>query len=252
MGAELRWEASLAGDVLDRIRSEGLSAMWKGGEGLAGGRGTARNVRVEDLPFLIKRESRGGLAARILPDRYVTRAPFDREWSVTNYLADRGLAPRILAREYIRRGLLLSVYSLFQYVPDARSLAEAVGRDGIRPEDLTVAGRGVGLLHKAGVLHADLNAGNVLLAAAGPLLIDFRHSIRTQPAPSPSARRHNLDRLARSLHKIRIVMGLSWNVEPWEALAEGYARGWGSRDPWLPEWVSASRRPPSRLRRLAW
>ncbi len=238
--------------MLARIRSEGLSALWGSGEDLSGGRGTARNLRLAGHFYLIKRESRGGLASRLLPDRYLIKSPFEREWTLTNYLADRGLAPRILAREYVRRGLLLSVYSLFEYVPDGRSLAEAVGRDGIEPADLTVAGRGVGLLHKAGVLHADLNAGNVLLTPAGPLLIDFRHSTRTPRVPSPAARRRNLDRLARSLHKIRYLNHLNWDVEPWEALADGYALGWGSRDPWLGDWVSASRRPPARLRRLAW
>ena len=54
--------------------------------------------------------------------------------------------------------------------------------------------------HRAGLDHADLNAHNILLDAAGnPWLIDFDRSRRRADG---SWRQSNLDRLARSLAKL--------------------------------------------------
>lgn len=253
MGTSFRSDGALEGDFLKGLKRQGLRSLWLGAEPLAGGRGTARKARVGDRIYLVKRESRGGLASRFLPDRYLMRAPFEREWRITSYLAGRDLAPRILAREYVRSGPLLSVYSLYEYVPAAVSLADLMR---LSPDDVSrvaFAGRGVGLVHRAGVVHADLNAGNVLLTGSGSvLLIDFRHSVHSETTLTAGRRRKNLDRLARSLHKIRLLGGLTWDTPPWNALADGYAEGWGSRDAWLPDWVLGSEEPPSRLRRLAW
>lgn len=253
MGTTLRSSAALQGDTLEEVRRRGLRALWFEAEPLSGGRGTARRARVGDRICLVKRESRGGLSAKFLPDRYLASAPFEKEWAIAAYLADRRLAPRILAREYARSGPLLAVYSLFEYLPEADSLSDRLLRGQCRGGCFSLAGRGIGLVHRSGVLHADLNAGNILLSGDDSVfLIDFRHSVRMEGAPAPRERRGNLDRLARSLHKVRFLGGLNWDTPPWEALADGYAEGWGDREDWVADWILASGRPPARLRRLGW
>jgi tRNA A-37 threonylcarbamoyl transferase component Bud32 len=96
----------------------------------------------------------------------------------------------------------------------------------------------VARLHRAGVLHGDLNGGNVLVTGQGEaLFLDLRHSRFGEGAPPPGRRRRNFLRLARSLHKIRKTAGLVWPEGVWSALASGYAEGWGAREPWLEGWA---------------
>ncbi len=254
MGTSFRSDGALEGDFLKSLKRQGLRTLWLGAEPLAGGRGTARKARIEGHAFLVKRESRGGLASNFLPDLYLVRAPFEREWSINNYLAGRDLAPRILAREYVRSGPLLAVYSLFEYFPDSVSLADLMRQDPDDGPRMALAGRGVGLVHRAGVLHADLNTGNVLLTGSDSVLAHRLQAFLAlcRPHPRPGGGGRTSTGSPGRFIKYRMLGGLTWNTPPWNALADGYAEGWGSREAWLSEWVLASERPPARLRRLGW
>jgi len=225
------------------------AAEWAAAEPLSGGRGTVRRLTVTGRTFLLKRESRGGMSGRLLPDRYLRREPFLREWALSLWLDERALTPPLRARWFVPRGISFQVFTLLEPLPDARSLADLV-RDGLhRPKDFRGAGACVARLHSKGVLHGDLNAGNLLLATTGIVAIDWRHSSR-EATLSPGARRANLDRLARSLVKVA-GRDRPLDQEAWRALAEGYGEGIGEADPWLEEWSeSAGRVCP--LRRGLW
>lgn len=108
---------------------------------------------------------------------------------------------------------------------------------------LRLAGSAVARLHREGVLHGDLNAGNLLFSEVPEVFfLDLRHSTRAPAPPGDRARRANLLRLARSLHKLGAVNGWAWPEHPWDALAAGYVEGWGLGEPWLTAFVAVADR----------
>jgi 3-deoxy-D-manno-octulosonic acid kinase len=91
-------------------------------------------------------------------------------------------------------------------------------------------GRQIGLLHRGGVGHPDLNLNNFLLAEGADgepavYIIDFDRA-SLYPGPVPGWRRaRDLRRLARSARKLRADL----SAEEWAALREGYGAGWPLR-----------------------
>ena len=238
-----RFHPRTPAEVRERVEHAAPEELWSAGEPLAGGRGTARLLDVADQRVILKRERRGGLAGRVLPDFYLLEGPFLTEWEMACRLAEAGLAPQPYAQVFRPAGPLFAVFTLSRAVPQAPSLLGLWTEGRLGPEQLRTAGAAVGRLHRAGLLHGDLNAGNLLLDEGGAaLFLDLRHS-RLGPAPPPAGSRgRNLLRLSRSLHKLHYLRSLPWPEDCWEALAEGYAGGWGEREPWLTEWIARSRR----------
>jgi 3-deoxy-D-manno-octulosonic acid kinase len=217
------WEAIL-GQGFPQKEPEALYAE---AEPVPGGRGTTRRIRRAGRTFLLKRESRGGLTGRFLPDLYLRRSPFRSEWAAARRAAEAGLAPPLAARAFVRRGPLLAVFTLSEEIPHVRSLAEVLSQDGAAPELLRRCGKAVAALHRAGLVHGDLNAGNLLLLPDGPILfVDFRHSRVLRGLPPPFLRGRNLRRLERSLRKVSLRAGRYLPPEALAALRQGYAEGW--------------------------
>jgi hypothetical protein len=235
------------------LHDTGLDRLWDTAEPLPGGRGTARRTVLGGTRFFIKRETRGGLAGRILPPLYLSSDPFRREWAVMLFASRRGLAPRPAAQLLTRRRGLLAAYSLSEAV-EAHSLASLLGGTAFREADLADAGRGMGRLHTAGIVHGDMNAGNLLLPVprGEVVFVDFRHAFVEAGPPDAWLRRANLLRLARSIHKVRRTAAAPpLSRDCWRALAGGYAEAWGGEEAWLDSWTcAASRAYP--LRSLLW
>jgi len=236
---------------LERPLSEkGLALLWDEASPLPGGRGTARLARILDWAFVLKREARGGLSRRFLPDRYARRTPFQREWADANLAAGAGLCPSPAARSYVHFGPFFTVYTLTEEVTGGRSLTDLL--DGEAPPPWKAAGEALARLHRLGLVHGDLNAGNVMVGPSGGILfLDFRHSRREGPPPSAPSRRDNLDRLSRSVFKETWRRRLPFPRAFPGLLAEGYAQGWGSREDWLRGWADAPS-VPGVLRRALW
>lgn len=242
----------LDSEFAQALRGMSPEALWEGTpSAVPGGRGSVRRLRVGERDYLLKRERRGGLLGKILPDGFFVRAPFLEEWELSLILSREGLTPPILARWFVRSGLTYGVFSLVEPLPRAASLVSLWKAGGLEGDILRSAGACVGSLHRRGVRHGDLNAGNLLFLPEGRVVaIDWRRSHIEDPLPAP-ARRRNLLRLARSLHKVGHLHALPWPERVWENLAEGYGEGYGAREPWLGAFPNDAARGFT-WRRLLW
>jgi 3-deoxy-D-manno-octulosonic acid kinase len=170
-----------------------------------GGRGQALQLETPVGPAVLRRYLRGGLVARFSHDLFLftgyAKSRAFVEWSVLSRLVKRGLpVPRPLMASCERHGPCYRAGILMTLIPGARSLADAahaLGEDDWRRLGIVLQD-----FFAAGVVHADLNARNILLDETGRwYLIDFdRARILERPArPAPM-----LARLNRSLDKLGI------------------------------------------------
>ena len=132
-----------------------------------------------------------GLKAR------VGRSAADREWHALCALHDAGLpVPAPLALGALADGDRLLAMEWIDGVP----LLEALqGPRAARRGLLRSLGELVARLHRAGWVHGDLHAGNVLVAARGPVLLDWQRARRTR---ARAARRRDLAYLEHSLASV--------------------------------------------------
>ncbi|HLK10452.1 MAG TPA: lipopolysaccharide kinase InaA family protein [Candidatus Binatia bacterium] len=200
-----------------------------GAEPIASGRGAAyRAVLPGGVRAVVRPYRRGGLLARVVRETYLGWRPRPlRELMVTVEARRRGVAaPEVLAARiegrFAYRGTLVTAE-----VPGAVPLIEALraAPDAATRRRLgTLAGRAVAVLHAAGVLHADLNLTNILVAAdaGGATVIDLDRG-RVVPAPLRGrAQRRNLRRLARSARALDAA-GATVDAAARLGFQEGYA-----------------------------
>ena len=197
----------------DRIEQPGVHLFdpdhWRRQGGLVGeakGRGSALLLDTPFGPAVLRRCLRGGQAARLSHDRYLFTG-FNRsrplaEFHMLEELSQAGLpVPQPLAAICRRSGLFYTGWLITRRIMDVLPLAELLAE---RDEDLRMwqkTGYCVRRFHDHGVVHADLNARNILVGAADEIhLIDFdRARISNNDSSAFSA---NLKRLRRSLEKL--------------------------------------------------
>lgn len=184
--------------------------------------GPNRTVILETAPdglqrMVIKRyRARGWL--RRLGDRARARG----EYEVLRALRARGIAvPEAVALR--RREGAWEV--VCHAIPGARTLADLIAEVEAFPGSHTTLADALGELiasaHLAGLDHADLHAGNVLVDGEGrPFLIDFTHA-RLREAVSPATLRRDLTNLAADARE-RIPLKLRRRVFTrwWRALTD--------------------------------
>ncbi len=170
-----------------------------------GGRGQALHVETPIGAAVLRRYLRGGLVSRVSDDRFLF-AGYDRsralvEWRALDELYRRGLpVPLPLMASCERRGMTYRAGILTALIPDTRSLADVAHELG--EDDWRRLGRTLQAFFSSGVVHADLNAHNILLDKSGQwYLIDFDRA-RIQDRPVLPDRM--LNRLFRSFDKLGI------------------------------------------------
>lgn len=196
--------------------------------------------------WVVRRYRRGGLAAPLLGERYVRLGPPrpERELTASALARARGIrTPAVVAGATYRgggaSGLLYRAELVTELVPGAASLAAALfGPDAFAPPDrvraLAQAGRLVRDLAEAGLAHADLNAGNVLVGGAGEdaWVVDLDRCRVLAPAREPGSVRDTgaraatmLRRLERSLAKLGRATGRPLAATEWTALRAAFREG---------------------------
>jgi 3-deoxy-D-manno-octulosonic acid kinase len=166
------------------------------------GRGAASEFEHQGRRFVLRHYRRGGLAARVSPDRYLwlgeTRTRPLRELQLTLRLHAAGLpVPLPLAARYEQQGATYRADIITAHLPDTATLAERLESGEIGLPMWAAIGRCIRRFHEYGLCHADLNAHNILLRGdAEVFLIDFDGCARRAPGLWRDA---NLARLRRSL-----------------------------------------------------
>jgi len=194
--------------------------------GRAAGRGSALLLDTEFGPAVLREYLRGGWPARISRDRYFFSG-FDRsrplaEFQMLVTLREMDLpVPAPLAALCERSGLFYRGWLLMERIPGVQALADLISERSKSPDLWHRAGATIARFHHAGVVHADLNARNILVADDGAIhLVDFDRA--RFAAEGSAAFRANLGRLKRSLEKLW-PPDLSGRLAAcWEALLGGY------------------------------
>ncbi len=200
-------------------------AYWQrrgSGEPLGKGRGVAVSAGTESQ-WVLRHYCRGGLPGRLIRDSYVwggeeASRPV-RELRVLAALAAAGApVPRPVAVRVLRSGGCYRGDILTVRIRDAHPLANvAMALPAMR---WAAVGEAIHRFHVAGGWHADLNANNLLLTVGTVTIIDLDHG--RCDCTNPGKQRRNLNRLARSLHKLGLVPAAA---EGWRALLAAYAAG---------------------------
>ncbi len=191
--------------------------------GQAPGRSSALFLETGFGPAVLRHYFRGGWAARLSRDRYVytglERSRPIAEFHMLARLYKMGLpVPQPLAAQCLREGLFYSGDLMTRRLLDVIPLADLPDILQSDPAMWIATGACIRHFHDHGLVHADLNARNILVGSENTVyLIDFdRAQIR------PGARNlfeANLKRLQRSLRKILDPGQLE---QGWKYLQRGY------------------------------
>ncbi len=191
--------------------------------GQAPGRSSALFLETGFGPAVLRHYFRGGWAAHLSRDRYVytglERSRPIAEFHMLARLYKMGLpVPQPLAAQCLREGLFYSGDLMTRRLLDVIPLADLPDILQNDPAMWIATGACIRHFHDHGLVHADLNARNILIGSENSVyLIDFdRAQIR------PGARNlfeANLKRLQRSLRKILDPGQLE---QGWKYLQRGY------------------------------
>jgi 3-deoxy-D-manno-octulosonic acid kinase len=195
-----------------------------------GGRGSVLFIHDEQhtppLRWVLRHYRRGGLVARLLNDRYLwlgesaTRA--FREWRLLAALRARYLpVPVPIAASYVRNGLSYRADLITQEIFGAHSLTQRLSETNLPAELWQRIGMTLARFHVLGVLHADLNANNIMIDAMDEVhVLDFdRGRIVNRDARWI---RRVLARLLHSLNKLQAQSRLHFTQADWQLLMSAH------------------------------
>ena len=231
------------------------------------GRGwVARIVLGDGTPAVLRRYRRGGMAGKLLPDLFLSARRAVAEVAAADGARAAG-APvsEPLCAIVERRGLAAALYLLSREVEGGVPLADAL-REASAEEAgslLRSAARAVKQCHDAGLVHRDLNLGNIL-AVRSPrpgrpsadifeeemLVIDLDRSRMKPRGLADRERLAGLCRLARS-HEKTFGRSGPWGPDPIRSLITAYASGDSSLEGRLRAMLPRQERS-MRLHRLGW
>ncbi|MEE8495967.1 MAG: 3-deoxy-D-manno-octulosonic acid kinase [Xanthomonadales bacterium] len=194
--------------------------------GQAPGRGSALFLETDFGPAVLRHYLRGGWAAHLSRDHYLYTGP-ERSRPIAEFhmlarLYKKGLpVPRPLAAQCVRKGLFYSGDLMTRRLLDVIPLADLPDLQQTDPAMWITAGACIRNFHDHGLVHADLNARNILVGSESSVyLIDFDRAQIRQGARNLFEA--NLRRLKRSLQKI---LGPGQLERGWQYLQRGYNEG---------------------------
>ncbi|MDH5433615.1 MAG: 3-deoxy-D-manno-octulosonic acid kinase [Gammaproteobacteria bacterium] len=210
--------------------------FWKERNAISGfskGRSTTWFLNSESITatsesWVLKHYYRGGMVARFLHDKYfylgVKNTRAWQEIKLTQLMLQSNLpVPKTIAAQIKRDGIFYTADIITQKIDNANNLVEYLKQMPLEKSVWRHIGQMVRQFHLAGILHADLNAHNILLDEKGKLwLIDFDKCYKT--APHASWQQSNLERLKRSfLKELNNNVIQHFDGENWQSLVEGYS-----------------------------
>lgn len=235
--------------LLGALRAAGLQQCrtWRAlaatAAGGAPGRGlSARLVLGDGTRLVLKQMRRGGLARRFWRDRFIGRARLLDNLRVPLEAAQRGIPTAAPAALLLVAGAgpLYRGWLAVEEIADAPDLA-TLYRRGTPPSEreLLAVIALVRRMHEAGLVHRDLNLGNLLVRRSRngepePFVIDMDRARFRAGALPFRLRQRSLRRLERSHAKLMHECGLSRA---------------DSRVPWYEQYAGEDRRLAGRLRR---
>jgi len=202
-------------EIISRVRAgDGFSRS----DGEAG-RGavfvfSGRNLGLA-FDLVVRQYRHGGLLRGLLGDRFLSARRFQAELEIHLRARELGLpVPEPLGVIVVRQPAAnrpgLRGYYVTRKLEGVRGLPEylATASPDRRLALAVELGSALRRLHRDGIFYADLQVRNLLVDAADRLyLIDFDKSKRVSGPLSPSRRRANLYRFARSVEKYRVRGG---------------------------------------------
>lgn len=195
--------------------------------GYSGGRGRTLFIEIDGRTCVLRHYCRGGLIGRLLADQFPwlgqERTRSFREWRLLQRLQVLRLpAPTPVACRYVRRGPFYTADLITLRLPGVEPFSRRLARGPAARSLWRAVGECVGRFHASGIYHADLTAHNLQVDPAGAVfLLDFD---RGGERPGTAGwQRRNLDRLQRSLRKIRRHDGAAFADADWQELLAGYA-----------------------------
>jgi len=182
-----------------------------------------------DKSLVLKHYYRGGLVASFLKDQYlgfdVENTRSFKEWRLLKQLRAFDLpVPEAVAARAVKGPAYFRADLITEEIKEARTLADILSVEPLPAASWQQIGECIRRFHCHDIYHADLNARNILLTAAGQIyLIDFDNSyIRSG---STSWKDANLARLHRSLMKFKKnKRAFNFEEGDWASLLEGYKR----------------------------
>jgi 3-deoxy-D-manno-octulosonic acid kinase len=197
--------------------------------GEAEGRGKVLFLETAFGAAVLRQYLRGGWAAMVSRDRYLfsgfeTSRPV-LEYKVLEQLAAAGLpVPEPLAAMCVRDGRFYSGWLMTRRIMGVTPLADLIESHRGDQELWQKTGACIRRFHDFGLVHADLNARNILVDEGGRVfLIDFDRA-RLIKGQSRAFQR-NLQRLHRSLRKFWPKPHMRQLESCWMQLLAGYDNG---------------------------
>ena len=140
------------------------------------GRGLAYAIRLDRDPWLVRHYRRGGMIARVLNDRYAptgNRAVDELKASIV--ARARGIpTPEVVAAICYPTPLYARFDIAVQFIDHSRDLAQLLFEDRVvSARDIGKAAALIRTMIQGGLLHADLNLKNILIAPDRAYVLDL-------------------------------------------------------------------------------
>lgn len=167
------------------------------------GRGTAYAIRHDDDPWLVRHYHRGGAIAQLLNDRYArTGNRALDELKVSAVARARGIPTPEVVAAICYPGRWFARFDIaVNFIDHSRDLAQLLFEERlVAAEEIAKAASLITTMVRGGLLHADLNLKNILLAPDRAYVLDLDRC-RIVEDPTPHDANVMRRRFARSMEK---------------------------------------------------